>query len=129
MSAAGRAGAVANPANGHVHRDEAAMRRCWGCSDPARLAYDEADVATAQVLVEDGWRSTSNKYKTVSRFRLPPFEEMFRPAASAPGWLIEDMRRAYKGVEASELRGPRAERRDLSDGEFRAFKALGGESA
>lgn len=114
-----------HPAN--YHKDDEARERCWACSHPERLEYTEADAARARQLIADGFLSISNKYRRVERIRVPPFEVAITFSDAVPTWLREKLRVWYRmGVEGGWTRQHLGEVLELSPGEFRAFKILGG---
>lgn len=116
---------VHNPVNGHRHRDAEAMGRCWGCSHPEMLEVTEADRERARQLIAEGYKSTSTKYRRVSRLTLPPFDQLVTVSPDAPVWLRERLRDAYT-YQANYGHREHGEHLTLTVGEFRAFKQLGG---
>jgi hypothetical protein len=94
----------------------------------------DADRAKAVKLVAAGWWSTSQKYRSIARWResVPPIEEMFRPEflATFHGQRIAKVVRQHLdghygcGGPAAE---PHIEHARLSPSLFRAFKQAGGD--
>jgi hypothetical protein len=113
------------------HRDAAAQARCWGCSDPSKLQPTEADLEKARKLIVKGWMSTSNKYRSVARVLVPPPMEAITFSADVPRWLQKHVLEAYVQWTAHGARCERdkVEHLELTVGEFRAFKVLGGRMA
>lgn len=115
-------------------------RRCDGepCKmlTPEELEPSPEDLAQAKVLIDGGWKSTSNRFRNVARFVIPQpdIKTMLTPEAltSYHGqrlvkhynqlgslWHGCDLRCGDEGVE----------KMTLSVNVFRAFKKLGGRSA
>jgi hypothetical protein len=114
------------------HKNPEAQARCWGCNNDPRLELTEADMERARKLIADGFVSTSNRYRTVSKVHTPPFDEAMTFAAGVPAWLREEIHRAYE--EQTKRWGARGNKEgvehiELTSSEFRAFKLLGGPTA
>lgn len=92
----------------------------------------EEDLALARDLIAQGYLSTSNKFRTVSRLRAPlTGKDIVRPELHdtlAGRTLIERWDRAWSRA-VLRSHDPDVEHRELTIGQFRAFKQLGGESA
>lgn len=96
------------------------------------IELTDEDLVLARELIEQGYLSTSNKYRQVSRLRTPlTGKDIVRPELHdtlAGRTLIERWDRA---LSRDVLRGhdPEVEHRELTIGQFRAFKQLGGQTA
>lgn len=113
------------------HKSEEARERCWGCSHPEMLEISAEDEAFARDLIAKGYKSTSNKYCSVARVWVPPFEEAIKFHDEVPEWLRGWMRRAYEQWVDYGMRCEReqVEHLELTPTQFRAFKKLGGHTA
>jgi len=91
---------------------------------------DEDDLAFARDLIEAGYKSVSSKNRTI--VRLPPglsgLDALRRASPEAYRRIMQDA----QSRAANEYRRVYARREDtrvLDSGEWRAFKAAGGESS
>lgn len=89
------------------------------------------DFEFAAELIDEGWRSVSNKYREVAR--LPPksnAEDLIKPEALDGHPLGRDLADCWEKNKWWLLRcSPVAEKRSLTVRQFRAFKLLGGRVA
>lgn len=119
-----------NPKNGHRHKSAEAMERCWGCSHPDVLKSTDADEVRARQLLAAGYKQVSAKYRRLARLHVPPFESVtFAP--DVPEWLRAEFHRHWDyltqfGYHQASRVSDHAETIELTVGEFRAFKKLGG---
>lgn len=116
------------------HRDEAARQRCWACSGSGKLDISENDWGHAQLLIVQGWKSTSNKYRHIARSVNLAFDAYVTLAPNTPKTLQTALRDAWRRANDYRLRvhnadDPTVETLTLTVGQFRAFKALGGDMA
>lgn len=84
-------------------------------------------------LVEEGWASVSNKYRTIRRWVTPPRRllELLRPEVldTPEGRFLQDnLRFCEPSLRGAERFGFEVEERVLTVREYRAFRLAGGKS-
>lgn len=96
------------------------------------LQPTDDDLAEAKRLVEEGWKSTSNKYRMVRRWHpnILDLEDLIHPemveTAEAQWWL----KYAHgPSLRMADVQGLPIEEKTLTVRVFNAFKKLGGEMA
>lgn len=110
------------------HKSPGARARCYSCSAPEKLIASEEDKALARRLLDEGYLSTSNKYRTVSRANVPPFEQAITFSADVPRWMVEQMKHSYESWERWGAR-VHGEHVVLTAAQFLEFRRIGGQSA
>lgn len=113
------------------HKSAEARARCLGCSHPEELEPSEEDRALAADLIAQGWRSTSNRYRTIERVQIPAFEDAVAFRDGVPEWLRRELRDLYASAYGSGRwhRSGYGEQRTLTPAQFRAFRQAGGRAA
>lgn len=116
------------------HHSEEAKARCWGCSHTENLDISAEDEAYAKQLIADGWLSTSNKYRTVARIEDGlTLEDCIRFTDKASLKVRVALEDAWNQHRRWLLRvhGPNdnVAEKELTVGQFRAFKKFGGDTA
>ena len=100
---------------------------------PEEIEPSDEDVEEAKRLIQEGWHSTSNKFRAIARFTepVPRASEMFSPEVLAThhGKRLQEM--WDRNRHSTDLRTNAAgvEHRQLTVRLFRAFKKLGGQMA
>lgn len=104
-----------------------------GKLDDDELEPTDEDLKYAKELIDQGWQSTSNRYRNVARFiePIPDIRDMVSAEVLATYHgrrLADAWKRAW---HSSDLRlgGEGVEQRTLTVKQFRAFKRLGGKVA
>lgn len=109
------------------------------CGEPCRmltpeeLEPGEEDIEYARKLIAEGWKSTSNKYRSVAKRRIPlTGKDIVRPEmweTEEGKRLIQNWDNGWAGFYLRSPNHPDIEHIELSVKQYRAFKKLGGETA
>lgn len=112
--------------NGY-HKSDVAKQRCWSCSHPENLMPTPEHMAEARRLVAEGWLSTSNRYRHLSRYKWPKLDEVIQPQWKDT--ILEQELRAFMESHHSYMVRVHGEHLEVSPQVFYAFKSIGGRSA
>lgn len=112
--------------NGY-HKSDQAKEACWACSHPEMFDPSPDDEAYVRTLIAEGYRSVSNKYRTVSKYDWPKLDDVIQPQWK--GTIVESELQAYFKRHHWYMVRVYGTPLELTPQQFYAFKKAGGRTA